>query len=82
MADSGGCDEPPRLRVREAPGKVVLAVRVTTRTGRNVKCPAVARIGPVRATLRTALGSRTVTDGTSGHRLSVRRERARAESGE
>ncbi|GGW33680.1 hypothetical protein GCM10010503_07150 [Streptomyces lucensis JCM 4490] len=68
-ADWGGCDEAPRLRASETSTTVSLTVRVTTRTGRGVVCPADARSGPARVTLREALGSRTVTDGTTGRRL-------------
>ncbi|MFJ9815265.1 hypothetical protein ACIRU3_08325 [Streptomyces sp. NPDC101151] len=74
MAESGGCDGPPHLRASEAPEAVLLTVRITTRTGPDIVCLADARLGPVRATLHTALGSRTVTDGTTGRQLSVRRE--------
>lgn len=71
--ETGGCDEPPRLRVSETPDRGVLTVRVTTRTSEGVVCAAVARIGPVRARLRAALGSRAVSDATTGRRLPVRR---------
>jgi hypothetical protein len=74
MTVSGGCDGLPRLRAAETPKAVLLTVQVVTRTGPGVACPAVARFGPARATLRTVLGSRTVTDRTTGRRLPVRRE--------
>ncbi|MFI2200355.1 hypothetical protein ACH47Z_06120 [Streptomyces sp. NPDC020192] len=74
MAESGGCDGLPRLRVSENPKSVALTVRVDTRTGPDVVCPADARVGPVRVTLRAVLGRRALTDGTTGRRLSVRRE--------
>ncbi|WP_225821779.1 hypothetical protein [Streptomyces naphthomycinicus] len=75
MAESGGCDDLPRLRVvSETSRGVTLTVRVVTRTGRDVVCPAAARFGPACATLRTPLGSRTVTDGRTGRRLVVREE--------
>lgn len=72
MAQSGGCDGPAHLRASETPARVLLTVRVTTRTGPDIVCPADARVGPVRVTLHTALGSRTVTDATTGHRLEIR----------
>ncbi|MFI9810103.1 hypothetical protein ACIHEJ_38395 [Streptomyces sp. NPDC052301] len=74
VAESGGCDSLPRLHVSETPKSVVLTVRITTRTGPGVVCPADARIGPARATLHTVLGTRTVTDGTTGRRLSIRKK--------
>lgn len=52
----------------------MLTVQVVTRAGTDVVCAAVARFGPARVTLRTALGARTVTDETTGRRLRVRRE--------
>ncbi|MBL1110000.1 hypothetical protein JK361_36485 [Streptomyces sp. 5-8] len=73
MVESGGCDETPRLEASETTGTVSLTVRITTRTEPDVVCPADSRLGPVRAVLDTALGARTVTDGTSGRRLSVHR---------
>ncbi|ANP51655.1 hypothetical protein J2Z21_007238 [Streptomyces griseochromogenes] len=73
MAESGGCDGLPRLRASETSKTVFLTVRVVTRTGPDIACPADARIGPARATLHTVLGSRTVTDETTGRRLVVRR---------
>jgi hypothetical protein len=72
--ESGGCDDPPGLKVSETADNVSLTVRITTRTGPDAICPAVARVDLVRAVLRTALGARTVTDATSGHRLSPRRD--------
>ncbi|MEV6833900.1 hypothetical protein AB0N17_05155 [Streptomyces sp. NPDC051133] len=72
LAESGGCDGLPRLRASETAEGVVLTVRITTRTGPDVACPADARFGPARATLHEPLGTRTVTDGTTGRRLSVR----------
>lgn len=72
MTQSGGCDDSPHLRVSETRTGVLLTVQVTTRTGPDVVCPADARMGPARASLHTVLGSRTVTDATTGHRLAVR----------
>lgn len=76
MAESGGCDSVPRLHVTETPETLSLTVRVTTRTGPDVVCPADARMGPARVTLRKPLGSRTVTDATTGHRLPIRESRS------
>lgn len=73
MAESGGCDGVPRLRVTETPKTVFLTVRIATRTGPDIACPADARIGPARATLHKDLGSRTLTDGVTGRRLADRR---------
>lgn len=74
MAESGGCDGPPRLRVSETSKAVFLTVRVISRSGPDVACPADARIGAARATLHTVLGSRTVIDEATGRRLVVRKE--------
>ncbi|QHA08825.1 hypothetical protein GQF42_41195 [Streptomyces broussonetiae] len=74
MAEWGGCDSLPHLRATETPKAVLLTVRIAGRTGAGVVCPAVARLGPARVTLHTVLGLRTVTDETTGRRLSVRRQ--------
>ncbi len=79
--ESGGCDGLPRLKVSETAGNVLLTAWITTRTGPDAVCPAVARAGRSRAVLRTALGRRTVTDAASGHRLSLRRARRPARHG-
>ncbi|MFF8727096.1 hypothetical protein ACF073_11460 [Streptomyces sp. NPDC015171] len=71
MVMSGGCDGTPRLRASEAPHTVSLTVRIPSRTGADVVCRADARLGPVRATLHSDLGPRTVNDGTTGRRLPV-----------
>ncbi|MFF4398723.1 hypothetical protein [Streptomyces sp. NPDC001480] len=77
IAQSGGCDGPAHLRASETLTRVHLTLQVTTRTGPDVVCPADARSGPARATLHAALGSRTVTDATTGRRLAVRSHTAR-----
>lgn len=73
MAEWGGCDEAPQLRASETSTTVSLTVRITTRTGPGIVCPADARSGPSRVVLHDVLGPRTVTDGTTGRRLSRRK---------
>ncbi|MFI0809436.1 hypothetical protein [Streptomyces echinatus] len=72
MVESGGCDMTPRLEASESTTTVALTVRIATRTGPDIACPASALFGPARVVLHTALGSRTVTDATSGRGLPVR----------